>query len=78
MSTSGSDLRPDLHQLLTILETMLQEEQEVFFSEPEFELLADYFEDDDQPGRALELINAALRHYPLYPGSPFKKSRTPP
>ncbi|MBK8655738.1 MAG: tetratricopeptide repeat protein [Haliscomenobacter sp.] len=64
MSTSGSDLRPDLHQLLTILETMLQEEQEVFFSEPEFELLADYFEDDDQPGRALELINAALRHYP--------------
>lgn len=42
---------------------MQQEEQEVFFSESEFELLADYFEEDDQSDRALELINAALHHY---------------
>ncbi len=64
MSKPGSDSHPDLLQLLAKLESMQEREQELFFSEPEFELLAVYFEKDDQIDRALELINGALRCYP--------------
>jgi tetratricopeptide (TPR) repeat protein len=59
------DERPEIRALLLAFEARMATGQPLQFTEPEFGLLASYFEDEGQLDLALELLDLALELYPF-------------